>query len=49
MTLREALSDLSEVIFPPQCLGCTEILYPFTDQMFCSVCNDKIKYINGSI
>jgi ComF family protein len=49
MTLREALSDLSEVIFPPQCLGCAEILHPFNGQIFCPVCNDKIIFINGSI
>ena len=49
MTLSEVFSDLSEVIFPPQCLGCAEILHPFTGQMFCSVCHDKIKYVNGSI
>ena len=49
MTLSEIFSDLSEVIFPPQCLGCAEILHPFTGQMFCSLCHDKIQYVNGSI
>jgi ComF family protein len=49
MTWREALNDLSEVIFPHQCLSCSEIMHPFTGQMFCSVCNEKIKFINGNI
>ncbi|HBI48123.1 MAG TPA: amidophosphoribosyltransferase [Smithella sp.] len=49
MTLHEALNDLNQVIFPPRCLGCAEILHPFTGKIFCSVCNDKIKFINGSI
>ena len=49
MSLSEALKDISEVIFPPQCLGCAEILHPFTGQIFCPVCNDKIKLITGSI
>ena len=49
MTLSAALSDLSEVIFPPQCLGCKEILHPFNGQIFCASCNNKIKFISGSI
>ena len=47
MTLSEALNDFSEVVFPAQCLGCAEILHPFTGQMFCSACSDKINFING--
>jgi ComF family protein len=49
MTLSEALSDISEVVFPPQCLGCSEILYPVNGQIFCPACGDKIKYITGDI
>ncbi|MGD0278750.1 MAG: ComF family protein [Smithella sp.] len=49
MILSEALNDISEVIFPPQCPGCAEILHPFTGQIFCPACNDKIKFITGSI
>jgi ComF family protein len=49
MILSEALSGLSEVIFPPRCLGCAEILHPFTGQIFCRACNDEIKFITGSI
>jgi ComF family protein len=49
MTLSVAFSDLSEVIFPSQCLGCAEILHPFAGQMFCSICNDRVKFIKGSM
>ncbi len=49
MILSEALKDIGEIIFPPQCLGCSEILHPFTGQIFCQVCSDNIKLINGSI
>lgn len=49
MTLSEALNDFSEIIFPTQCLGCSAILLPFTGQMFCSVCHDKVNFITGSM
>jgi ComF family protein len=49
MTWGEALSDIGEVIFPPQCLGCAEILHPFTGQIFCPVCSDKIKLVTGPL
>jgi ComF family protein len=49
MSLSEALNDIGEIIFPPQCLGCAEILHPFTGEIFCPVCSDKIQLITGSI
>jgi ComF family protein len=49
MSLSEALKDLSEVIFPPQCLGCAEIMHPLNDQIFCSACKEKINFITGNI
>ncbi|GAB6267818.1 MAG: ComF family protein [Smithella sp.] len=49
MIFGEVLNDLSKVIFPPQCPGCSEILHPFAGQMFCSLCNDKINFIKGGI
>lgn len=49
MNLSQALNDIGEIIFPPQCLGCAEILHPFTGQIFCPVCSDKIKFVSGSI
>jgi ComF family protein len=49
MSLSEALNDLSEVIFPPQCLGCAEIMHPFNGQIFCPSCEEKINFITGNI
>ncbi|KUG24388.1 competence protein f [hydrocarbon metagenome] len=49
MIFSEVLNDLSKVIFPPQCPGCSEILYPYTAQIFCSNCTDNIKFIKGGI
>jgi len=49
MIFSEVLNDLSRIIFPPRCPGCSEILYPFTGQIFCRTCNDDIKFINGGI
>ncbi|HUN56358.1 MAG TPA: ComF family protein [Smithella sp.] len=49
MTLSEALNDISEVVFPPRCLGCAEILHPVSGQIFCPDCGDKIKFITGDI
>ena len=49
MSLIEALNDVSDVIFPPQCLGCTEILHPHSRQLFCSDCKEKIKFITGNL
>ena len=45
----EALNDVSDVIFPPQCLGCAEILHPQNGKLFCPVCKEKIKFITGNL
>jgi ComF family protein len=44
----EALNDVSDIIFSPQCLGCTEILHPQSGQLFCPVCKEKIKFITDN-
>ena len=49
MSLIEALNDISDVIFPPRCLGCAEILHPQSGQLFCPVCKEKIKFITDNI
>ena len=49
MSLIEALNDVSDVIFPPQCLGCGEILHPYRRQLFCPDCKEKIKFITGNL
>ena len=45
----EVLNDVSDVIFPPRCLGCAEILHPHRGQLFCPACNEKINFITGSL
>jgi ComF family protein len=49
MSLAQVLNDLSEVIFPPQCLGCAEIMHQPNGQIFCPTCEEKVKFINGNI
>ena len=49
MNVIEALNDVSDVIFPPQCLGCAEILHPQNGKIFCPACKEKIKFITGDI
>ena len=49
MSLIEVLNDISDVIFPPRCLGCGEIFHPLTRQVFCPSCEEKIRFITGDI
>ena len=49
MSLRELLNDVSDIIFPPQCLACTEIIKQPSDQVFCPGCLEKITFITGSL
>lgn len=49
MSLSDVLNDLSDVMFPPQCLGCNEIIRSFDEHIFCSDCANKIHYVAGSI
>ena len=49
MSLIEVLNDISDVMFPPQCLGCDEIFHPHSRQVFCPSCEEKIKFITGDI
>jgi ComF family protein len=45
----EVLNDVSDIIFPPRCLGCGEILHPHRGQLFCPACKEKIKFITGNL
>lgn len=49
MSLAEVLNDLCEVIFPPQCLGCAEIIHPFIGEIFCPACEKQVHFITGSV
>ncbi|MGV8056474.1 MAG: ComF family protein [Smithellaceae bacterium] len=46
--LKELLNDVSDIIFPPQCLACTDIINTPGKQVFCYVCQDKIRFISDS-
>lgn len=48
MSLNETLRDITDVIFPPRCLGCAEILPNLHLQTFCTSCREKIRFITGS-
>ncbi len=45
MSLRELLNDVSNIIFPPQCLACAEMINQPAKQVFCCACQDKIHFI----
>jgi len=49
MIFSKAFKDIGEVMFPPQCLGCAEILYPSAGQIFCQACSNEIRLITGRI
>lgn len=48
MSFRELLNDVSNIIFPPQCLFCADIINPQGSQVFCSLCRKKIRFITDS-
>jgi ComF family protein len=48
LSIKETLRDITDVIFPPRCLGCAEILQHLHLQTFCNSCREKIKFISGS-
>ena len=48
MSLNEALRNIADVIFPPRCLGCAEIIPQQSLQAFCEACKEKIRFITGS-
>ncbi|MEN6330774.1 MAG: ComF family protein [Smithella sp.] len=49
MSLRELLNDVGDIIFPPQCLACSEIINKSSKQVFCPSCLSKIRLITGSL
>jgi len=49
VSLNEALCEIADVIFPPRCLGCSEILPNLYLQIFCPACREKIRFITGSL
>jgi competence protein ComFC len=48
VSLTELLNDIGDIIFPPQCLACSEIINRQANQFFCSPCQGKISFINDN-
>jgi ComF family protein len=48
VSFKDLLNDVSDIIFPPRCLACDGIINQHSDQVFCSVCLEKISFITGS-
>lgn len=48
MSVKELLNDVCDIIFPPQCLACAEIINQPTKQLFCSDCLEKINFITDN-
>ncbi len=49
MSWQSVFKNIADVIYPPACLGCSEILRPEKEKYFCVNCREKIKYLNESI
>lgn len=49
MIINEVLNNISDIIFPPQCISCAAILQSLTERVFCSSCREKIKFLTGSL
>ncbi|MEN6374773.1 MAG: ComF family protein [Smithella sp.] len=49
MALRELLNDVGDIIFPPQCVACAEIIKQSSEGVFCPSCLSKISFITGSL
>jgi len=43
--LKEVLRDLADVLFPPRCQSCRTVAEKLTNELFCAVCEEKIRYI----
>ncbi len=48
MSVKEFLNDVFDIIFPPRCLACTEIIKQPVNQFFCPGCLEKINFIEDN-
>lgn len=48
MSITELLNDVCDIIFPPQCLGCEEVINQSRRHFFCPDCFEKINFINNN-
>ncbi|MDD4357406.1 MAG: ComF family protein [Smithellaceae bacterium] len=48
MILNDFFEELSDALFPPLCLACSEVLSGTAHEVFCPDCRRRITYITGS-
>lgn len=49
MIIDEVLKNISDIIFPPQCISCSSALQLNHEKVFCSACREKINFLTGSL
>jgi ComF family protein len=46
---KSIIKNIADVIYPPMCLGCLEILHQEKEKYFCADCREQIRYLTGSM
>jgi ComF family protein len=46
---KNVIKNIADVIYPPMCLGCLEILHPEKGKYFCANCQEQIRYLTDSM
>lgn len=49
MSLKQLIRNVGDIIFPPQCLACTETEHLSPNRLFCISCRVKVRFIEGSL
>ncbi|MBP7765840.1 MAG: ComF family protein [Deltaproteobacteria bacterium] len=49
MSLRDFVSEISDVLFPPLCLACRRVVQSVPPAVFCANCLDRITFLTGSL
>ncbi len=47
MTVKNFVSEISDVLFPPLCLGCSRVLPDNPGAVFCPDCSNQITFLTG--
>lgn len=48
MIISDFFHDISDTLFPPLCLSCSEVLSTFPQEVFCPKCRGQITFLTGS-
>jgi len=48
LTIREFIAEVSDTLFPPLCLACSELLLGGRETIFCPDCLSQINFLSGS-